>query len=121
MRPTVRLEIQWQAAAADALLRVDPGFAQALTSLLDNAADASAATGSDRVSLHVGCDADRVQITIDDEGRGLAEHLQHQVGKALFTTKSQGFGLGLVLSHAHLDRLQGEVSLARAARAVPAR
>ncbi len=123
VRPTVRLDVRWQpdvgappeASAAGGghrtLLRADAGFAQALTSLLDNAADASAATGSDRVALSILCDEQQVQISIDDEGPGLDEHLQRHVGKALFTTKSHGFGLGLVLSHANLNRLQGDVRL----------
>lgn len=118
MRPAVCLVTQMQGdvgggqpAAGAALLRVDQGFSQALTSLLDNAADASAAAGSDRVLLSVSCDEQCVRIAIDDEGQGMGAHLERQIGRAVFTTKADGFGLGLVLSHANLDRQHGEVSL----------
>jgi two-component system sensor histidine kinase RegB len=94
------------------MLRVDAGFSQALISLLDNAADASEMAGSHRIVMTIMADAQRVQIAIDDDGVGLGERVQRVAGRLIFTTKSHGFGLGLALSHAHLERLQGEVTLA---------
>jgi two-component system, sensor histidine kinase RegB len=46
---------------------------------------------------------------IADWGRGFEQDLQKQIGKETVTTKSQGLGLGLLLTHASIKRLGGEV------------
>jgi two-component system, sensor histidine kinase RegB len=111
VRPAVRVQLDLQALDGEPLVAVDEGFSQALTSLLNNAADASASNGSDEVRISATSDAEELRIYIDDEGSGMSAAQQLQAGKARFTTKSSGFGLGLVLSHANLNRLQGEMDL----------
>jgi two-component system sensor histidine kinase RegB len=111
VRPAIRLEVDWQGLSGQPLVSVDEGFPQALTSLLDNAADASAARGSDLVRLAVTAGTSDVRLFIDDEGPGLDPQLQQRAGKAVFSTKPGGFGLGLVLSHVNLNRLRGDVTL----------
>jgi len=111
VRPAVQLHVGWEGLERGALLEVDDGFAQALTSLLHNAADASAARGSDRVRICFCQSATALQVIIEDEGTGLDSDIGQLAGKAVFTTKPTGFGLGLVLSHANLNRLNGTVTL----------
>ncbi len=112
VRPAIRLEVEWQALAGDPHVIVDAGFAQALTNLLDNAGEASASMGSVVVKVAVSGDERGVRLCIDDEGPGLGADVQQRAGKAIFTTKAKGFGLGLVLSHANLNRLNGDLTLA---------
>ncbi len=112
VRPAIRLEADWQALAGNPHVIVDAGFAQALTNLLDNAAEASASMGSVLVKVAVLGDEGGVRLCIDDEGPGLSADVQQLAGKAIFTTKAKGFGLGLVLSHANLSRLNGDLTLA---------
>ncbi len=112
VRPAIRLEVDWQALAGDPLVTVDEGFSQALMNLLDNAAEASASLGSDLVKLAVAGDGRSMRLCIDDQGPGLGPDVEQRAGTAIFTTKDQGFGLGLVLSHANLNRLNGDVTLA---------
>jgi two-component system sensor histidine kinase RegB len=113
VRPDVSLEMRWEEVAGDPWLSVDEGFSQALTNLLNNAADASTSKGSSRVVLTVGGNAQGLRISIDDDGPGLSREMQQQAGKAIFTTKAAGFGLGLVISHVNLNRLGGELTLTK--------
>lgn len=111
VRPAVQLQIDWAGLERGATLEVDAGFSQALTSLLHNAADASATRGSDHIGISFCQGAASLQIFIEDEGPGLDSQIGQLAGKAVFTTKPTGFGLGLVLSHANLNRLKGTVTL----------
>jgi len=112
VRPATRLEVHWQGLTGNPSVVVDEGFPQALISLLDNAAEASESMGSDRVRMIVTGNAHGICLNIDDEGPGLGAEVQQRAGKAVFTTKEKGFGLGLVLSHANLNRLHGDLTLA---------
>lgn len=128
VRPAVRLEVDWQALAGDPAVAVDEGFPQALINLLDNAAEASESMDSDLVRVLVTGNMHGIRIYIDDEGPGLSAEALRHAGKAVFTTKKKGFGLGLVLSHANLNRLDGDLTLTlrpgggtRTAISIPAR
>lgn len=113
VRPEVQLEVDWQGCTGSPLLQIDEGFNHALTSLLNNAADASITAGSNRVAVSIANTNHGVRICIDDEGQGLSESAQQRAGKTVFSTKTHGSGLGLVLSHANLDRLGGELTLVK--------
>lgn len=116
VRPAVKLQVDWEGLGRSAALEVDEGFSQALSSLLHNAADASATRGSDHVRVCFSQGASTLQILIEDEGPGLDAEISQLAGKAVFTTKPTGFGLGLVLSHANLNRLNGTVTLSNRPR-----
>lgn len=111
IRPTIKLEVDWQALEGNPMVSADEGFPQALGSLLDNAAEASESMGSSLVKVVVTGDGHGIRLYIDDEGPGLSTEALRRAGKAIFTTKKEGFGLGLVLSHANLNRLEGDLSL----------
>ena len=111
VRPAVQLQVDWDGLGRGAVLEVDEGFSQALTSLLHNAADASATRDSDHVRVCFCQGATDLQVIIEDEGPGLDSEIGQLAGKAVFTTKPTGFGLGLVLSHTNLNRLKGTVTL----------
>ncbi|HEX4025637.1 MAG TPA: ATP-binding protein [Steroidobacteraceae bacterium] len=116
VRPAVQLQIDWDGLGHGTALEVDEGFSQALNSLLHNAADASATRGSDHVRIFFSQGVTSLQILIEDEGPGLDSEIGQLAGKAVFTTKPAGFGLGLVLSHANLNRLNGTVTLSNRPR-----
>lgn len=111
MRPanTVRAEIP--SAAADCRIRVDESLTHSLLSLLDNAADASAQSGDSALRLVVERQAAWIFIHIDDTGPGLSRADRQRAGRVRFSGKTQGHGLGLVLSHATLERLGGQLRL----------
>lgn len=111
MRPTVTAEILWQPSFRDCRIVADPGLSQTLISLLNNAADATFDSGGSRVTANVTSDDELLHILIDDEGPGLDEATRARLGETFFTTKEQGWGLGLAISNINLSRLHGEITL----------
>jgi len=95
--------------AHDALL-IERDIGHLLLVLLNNAADASAAAGQARVELTITTDGGALSGEIRDYGTGFGEaRLLH----ALFdSSKPDGLGVGLALSHAAVERLGGTLSIA---------
>jgi signal transduction histidine kinase/ligand-binding sensor domain-containing protein len=69
---------------------------QAVTNLLQNAADAM--DGNGRITIRGSADDARVQIRISDSGPGIPAALQSKIFEPFFTTKEVGHGMGLGLS-----------------------
>jgi len=80
---------------------------QALSNILDNAAEAS----SDSVEVDASWDKDSLSIDIKDRGAGLDAEASAVLGKTMYTSKKQGLGLGLFLSHGVIERMGGDVML----------
>jgi two-component system sensor histidine kinase RegB len=111
LRPEMHLEVEIRDCDPPASMPVEPTLTQALLNLLNNAADASRATGSEQVRLCARCNDRTLHIDIFDEGPGPLTAHRPQAGQLRVTTKPGGLGLGLVLSEATLSRLGGEVAL----------
>lgn len=107
VRPHLVLETRYlgEQPAPDVLL--DQTVDQALMNLLNNAADVS----PDDVEVDFEWTRDLATITIRDRGPGLSPEALAKVGKAFFTTKGpgQGIGIGLFLANATIERFGGEV------------
>ncbi len=82
-------------------------LAQAITNILNNAADAS----PDSVEIDARWSADELVLEIADRGAGLAPEVQASAGESFLTTKSDGLGLGLFLAYTTLGRFGGTVRL----------
>lgn len=110
---------RWQVIRPDAQLQSEPitltrtfsppeGLEQALLNVLNNAADVSPAA----VELHVVEDADALCIEVTDRGPGFTPAQQAQAGRVRFSDKpGSGWGVGLVLTHATLERAGGTLLL----------
>jgi two-component system sensor histidine kinase RegB len=84
------------------------GLEQAILNILNNAADAAA--GAVELSAAAGVDA--LVIDIADRGPGFSPEQKAQAGRVLFSGKpGRGWGMGLALTHATLERLGGNVTL----------
>ena len=88
-------------------IMADRALTQALTNILNNAADAS----PQWVELRAQWTPQQLVVEINDQGPGLNESASHTVGKAPYSSKEHGLGLGLYLAHAVIGRLGGEVTL----------
>jgi len=115
LHPRVRFELRAPDTAPDAVIRADAGLVQTLHNLLNNAAEASGRGEANAVLVEIQRDTQGLLIAMDDDGPGLSDDVRRLAGKAVFSTKPGGAGLGLILSNANLSRLGGEVSLSRRA------
>lgn len=86
-------------------------IARALGKLLVNATEAMPAGG--RLTVHTGLSGDRqaVRITISDTGTGISPENLDRLFDPLFTTKPQGFGLGLPIARAFVERHGGQLEV----------
>lgn len=108
LRPSMQLLRDVQLPTTE--VRADPALEHLLQALLDNAADASASRDQTLLNLKLQVvDDDLVGVISDRGGDALArEPLTHQL---FGTSKPEGLGVGLALSHATVERLGGELTL----------
>jgi len=108
VRPAVDLR---RSGSVAGLGRFDATVGHLLQALLNNAADASGEAGRSRVDLHIEADGPRMSAAIRDYGSGLRIE-QPLLPATLFrTSKPDGLGIGLALSHATVERLGGNLSM----------
>lgn len=88
-------------------LAVDATLDQALTNLLNNAADAN----PENIAIRLDWQNDSVIVDIRDHGPGVSMSIADQLGDTFVSTKSKGMGIGLFLTHATINRFGGGVSL----------
>lgn len=101
------LDIQIMDNAQHKSIAVDFNLRLALINLLDNACTAS----PERVDIRVSCDNRSLSMTIRDYGKGIPEALEGSPTEPTQSSKKNGLGLGLFLSHATLERRGGRLSL----------
>ena len=82
-----------------------------LMNLLNNAADASLDNDSSRISISAETDMNDLHVVIEDFGKGLSEEQRRVAGNFSFSTKQEGLGLGLIISNATLEQLEGELRM----------
>jgi two-component system sensor histidine kinase HydH len=81
----------------------------ALANLLHNAIQAS--SKEDEVRLLVRHEQDVLELVIEDDGEGIAKEHMGRIFQAFFTTKSQGTGLGLVITKQIVEQHGGEIRI----------
>ena len=106
-RPEVNLDIDLPAACAAVSVCYDQSLHYALLSFLHNAADANPAD----ISLAARNLEDEVLIIIEDRGPGIPAEIAASLGSQYISRKEGGLGLGILLSSATIERLDGTVAL----------
>ncbi|MDH5648811.1 MAG: ATP-binding protein [Gammaproteobacteria bacterium] len=106
-RPDVQLHSSLSRNCPPANLIAEQTLTQALTNILDNAADVS----PQWVEIKGHWNQTELIIEINDNGPGLSQEASESLGKKPFSTKQQGLGLGLFLAHTVIERLGGNVTL----------
>jgi two-component system sensor histidine kinase HydH len=82
---------------------------RALANLLHNAIQAS--SKEHEVRLLVRHEQNILQLVIEDDGAGIAEEHMDRIFQAFFTTKSQGTGLGLLITKQIVEQHGGEIKI----------
>jgi signal transduction histidine kinase len=72
------------------------GLEQLFLNLIQNAAQALRPGG--KASIRVVVEDDAITVTVSDDGVGIPEDLQERVFDPLFSTRSEGTGLGLTIA-----------------------
>ena len=108
VRPAIELH---RSGSIDGYEKVDPAVGHLLQVLLNNAADAGKQNGIARVDLDLSSDEHGLRGQVRDYGVGF-DRARPPLPPVLFnSSKSEGLGIGLALSHATVERLGGELSM----------
>jgi two-component system sensor histidine kinase RegB len=106
LRPDAQLTSTLPASGRD--FTPPEGLEQAILNVLNNAADAS----PDAVEVRAETNSDELLIDIADRGPGFSPEQKTQAGRVVFSGKpGRGWGMGLALTHATLERLGGTLTL----------
>lgn len=108
-RPESTVSLQVENAGQPPRVLANRALRQALTSLLDNAADVS----PNSIKVSIAWDEEWLRIRICDRGPGLSADVTGGIGKLFFTTKERGKGngLGLYLANFVVLRFGGTLTL----------
>ncbi|HIO92860.1 MAG TPA: GHKL domain-containing protein [Leucothrix mucor] len=110
MRSEISLQSQLD-IPKELLITPDETLSQTFINVLENAADASLDNNAASVSLIATIKNKMLIIKIRDKGKGIFLDETSQKQYDPFSTKAEGHGVGLVLSHATLSRLGGSLKL----------
>jgi two-component system sensor histidine kinase RegB len=108
LRPTIDLRRSGSIAGHE---QAEPAVGYLLQALLSNAADASQLAGNTRVDLELRSDEAGLHGEIRDYGVGFDQAQPLLPARLFRTSKREGMGIGLALSHATIERLGGELSM----------
>ncbi|MCP8897676.1 ATP-binding protein [Gilvimarinus xylanilyticus] len=105
LRPDAHAHVNLADSLEGQWVRFHPTIEQSLINVLNNAAEACAHD----ITIEVKADEHRLVWKVADQGEGLTEAANAALGKRPFTTKADGLGIGLFLTHASIQRYGGEV------------
>lgn len=109
MRPAVQFTYRGSGVQPAPQIMNTRLLSQSILNLLNNAADASLK----QIEIEVSWDDQELHLQILDHGDGLKGDAIQRAGQPFFTTKprGQGFGIGLFLANANIERFGGKVRL----------
>jgi len=109
-RPGVSYQVEAGRTGPAPEIPFDPTLAQALENLLNNGADA----GSDKIAVLYTWNKQEATISVRDWGKGINPQLLEDIGKPIIRASRAGLGIGLLLSHATVERYGGRIELRNA-------
>ncbi len=107
LRPEVRAKISYMGTPHELQLQLDPTIGLSINNLLNNAADANPMD----ITVTFCWSVSQLIITILDNGHGIDKQIEEQLGQAFTSIKGEGRGLGLFLTSAAIERLNGSIHL----------
>jgi two-component system sensor histidine kinase RegB len=112
LHPEAKLSLDIDPQLDHLQLSGDATLKQALINLLNNARDASPRG----IAVAVTANSAGVTMVILDQGPGLPNDIAEQIGKPIIINSDSGLGIGLLLTHATLNKFGGNVTLYRRAQ-----
>lgn len=111
------VDVRWQAETACTVMGSAGQLQQVMMNLLQNAFDALGDTPSPVVRVVMGCEDERVRVTVSDNGPGIPDEHLLRIFDPFFTTKpvGKGTGLGLSISYGIVEQHGGRLSAHNAA------
>ncbi|UJP04839.1 MAG: ATP-binding protein [Nitrosomonas sp.] len=109
IRPSVKFTYQSTGMQPVPTIMENQLLYQSILNLLNNAADAS----SKCIEINSHWDYKTLHLEIIDDGKGLSTEALQRAGEAFFSSKApgHGFGIGLFLANANIERFGGSVRL----------
>ena len=109
MRPSVQFTYRGSGVEPAPQILNTQLLSQSILNLLNNAADASLK----HIEIEVSWNYQELHLQILDDGDGLTGEAVQRAGQPFFTSKAsgQGFGIGLFLANANIERFGGRVRL----------
>ncbi len=109
LQPEPSLEIDASIAERSVLAHADR-LERVIGHLLQNAADASDASGIIRVRAR--CEGDEARIEVEDNGKGMSEEfVRTRLFRPFSSTKAHGMGIGTFESHEYVRELGGSIEV----------
>lgn len=111
-----RTQIQRPAAELEAIVVKSEHvrLEQVLVNLLQNALDAAGEGG--RIEIAIGVEEERIRLSVEDSGPGIAPDRESALFQPFATSKPEGLGLGLVISRDIMRELEGSLTFRPGAR-----
>ncbi|MCV6603987.1 MAG: ATP-binding protein [Porticoccaceae bacterium] len=104
VRPDAQPQITYASNCPPLDVHFAPTVAQSIHNVLNNAADASA-----QLEIQLRWDKYQLEIQIRDFGSGVSPQQREQMGQPFVSSKAEGMGLGLFLTHTTFNRIGGEI------------
>ena len=93
-------------------VRVDPrALQQVMLNLIANAVDALEGRDNPTITIATEQREDFIWITVRDNGVGIPQEVQQHLFKPFYTTKSQGTGLGLIITKKMVTAMNGRIGV----------
>lgn len=109
-RPGISYQMRALDDHHEAAIEADSTLGQAFENLLNNGADA----GSDRVEVSYRSDGATARVEVRDWGHGIPADMLEDIGKPIVRASRSGLGIGLLISHATVERYGGRIELRNA-------
>tara|TARA_B110000444_G_C18832807_1_gene594173 strand:- start:150 stop:1424 length:1275 start_codon:yes stop_codon:yes gene_type:complete len=107
MRPEVSSKLRIKDNSDGPQIMIEATLEQAISNLLNNAADACPYN----IDIQLSWDINNIYLKILDQGPGIPQEIIQQLNSPAIKQSSKGLGLGLLLSHATINRYKGKLEL----------
>jgi signal transduction histidine kinase len=80
------------------------------TNILKNAQQAAKENESCKIIVNLKLVNDQIEISFEDNGRGIEDELKDKIFHPSFSTKNSGMGLGLAICRKIVEQVHGQIT-----------